>query len=81
MQCQCGSFHKTKQELGKRIVKHMHSMQHGNLYLPLGQHVAKGYNYRMPKVNFTVLDQIHIPVRGGDWNKSLLQREMRWLDI
>ncbi|XP_040188254.1 uncharacterized protein LOC120920313 [Rana temporaria] len=81
MQCQCGSFYvgKTKQELHKRIEKHMHSMRICNLYLPLGRHIAKHHGYHMPNLNFTVLDRIHIPLRGGDWNKTLLQREMRWI--
>ena len=57
----------------------MHSMRIGNLYLPLGRHVAQKHGYHMPKINFTVLDRIHIPLRGGDWNKVLLQREMRWI--
>lgn len=81
MQCQCGAFYvgKTRQEFTKRVEKHIHSMGIGSLYLPLGRHVAKQHNYRMPKVNFTVLDRLHIPTRGGDWNKILLQREMRWI--
>ncbi|XP_073478692.1 uncharacterized protein [Aquarana catesbeiana] len=81
MQCQCGAFYvgKTRQEFRKRVDKHMQSMQIGNLYLPLGRHVARYHNYRLPSVNFTVLDRIHLPLRGGDWNKVLLQREMRWI--
>lgn len=47
----------------------MHSMQIGNLYLPLGRDVARRHKYRMPKGNFT----------GGDWNKILVQSEMRWI--
>lgn len=63
----------------KHISKHMHSIWIGNPYLPLGRHVGKKHNYWMPNVNFTVLDQIHIPSRGGDWNKILLQCKMRWI--
>lgn len=70
---------KTRQELGQSISKHMHSMQIGNLYLPPGRHVARKCRYRIPKVNATVLDRVHITPRGGDWNKTLLQHEMRWI--
>ena len=70
---------KTRQELGQRVSKHLASMRICNLYLPLGRHVAKCHSYRMPQINFTVLDRIHIPKRGGDWYKVLLQREMRWI--
>lgn len=81
VQCQCGAFYigKTRQEFRQRVSKHLLSMQIGNLYLPLGRHVAKGHGYRMPSVNFTVVDRVHVPLRGGDWNKILLQREMRWI--
>lgn len=40
---------------------------------------CKKNGYKMPMVNFTVLDRVHIPMRGGDWNKTLLQHEMRWI--
>lgn len=75
MQCQCGLFYvdKTRQELGQRVSKHMHSMRIGYLYLPLGRHVAKRHKYRMPEVNFTVLDWVHTTIRGGDWNKILMR--------
>lgn len=35
------------------------------IYLPLSRHVAKKHGYRMLTVNFTVLDWVHIPTRGG----------------
>lgn len=69
MQCQCGAFYigKTRQELGQCVSKHLYvySMRIGNLYLPLGRHVARRHGYRMPTANFTVLDRVHIPTRGG----------------
>lgn len=54
-------------------------MQISNPYLPLGRHVMEIHNSIMPKVSFAALDRVHIPVRGGDWNKTLLQREQRWI--
>lgn len=81
LSCQCGVFYvgKTRQELSQPVGKHLASMKICNLYLLLGIHVAKCYGYRMPAVNCTVLDRVHNPLRGGDWNKMLLQREMRWV--
>lgn len=81
LQCQCGALNvgKTRQELGQRVSKHLASMKICNLYLPLGRDVAKRHGFRMPVVNFTVLDHVYIPKRGGDWNKILLQCEMRWI--
>lgn len=74
MQCKCGSFYigKTQQKLGKQIGKHMYSMRIENLYLPQAYSITKTHRYKIPRVRFTVLDRIHIPIRGGDWNKTLL---------
>lgn len=41
--------------------------------------MAKNHGYRVPSVNFTVLDRAHVPTRGVDWNKTLLQCEMHWI--
>lgn len=54
-------------------------MEIGNIYLPLGRHVVTQHHYKMQKVAFAALDGIHIPVRGGDWNKRLLQIEQKWI--
>lgn len=42
-------------------------------------HVVFRHDYKMSKVSFTALDRVHIPDRGGDWNKTLLQWEQRWI--
>lgn len=82
MRCECQAFYvgKTKQELQKRVNQHLTSMEMGNFYVPLGRHVTQIHQYKMPKVSFVALDRIHIPIRGGDWNKTLLQREARWIN-
>lgn len=54
-------------------------MEIGNIYLPLGRDVVTQHHYKMPKVAFAALDWIHIPARGGDWNKRLLQIEQKWI--
>lgn len=81
MLCECCAFYigKTNQEFWHHITKHIYSMQIGNRYLPLGRHVVLRQNYKMPKVFFTALDRVHIPDQDGDWNKTLLQREQRWI--
>ena len=56
-------------------------MQTVNRYLPLGRHVVFKHNYKMPKTIFAAIDRVHIPIRGGDWNKALPQREQRWIFI
>lgn len=47
--------------------------------LPLGRHTRIVHNGRFPKITFLILDCIHPNPRGGDWNKSLLQIELRWI--
>ena len=81
MECECGAFYvgKTKQQLWRRMAKHVYSMEIGNLYLPIGRHTVTHHNYIVPKVSFTALYRIHIPNRGGDWNKILLQHEQCWI--
>ncbi|XP_040206073.1 uncharacterized protein LOC120937139 [Rana temporaria] len=81
MECECGAYYigKTKQEFQKRISKHKYSMTIGNIYLPIGRHVALSHNYRVPHVSFAALDHVLVPDRGGDWNKTLLQREQKWI--
>lgn len=81
MLCKCKAFYigKTKHEFWRCIAKHTYRMRIGNQHLPLGRHIVVRHNYQMPKIFFVVLDQIHIPSRGGDWNKLLLQREQKWI--
>lgn len=57
---------------------HVYNMQIGNCYLPIGRHMVLTHNYRVLRDTFT-LDLVHILDRGGDWNKTLLQHEQRWI--
>lgn len=47
--------------------------------LPLGRHSVLVHEDTIPKVTFLALDHIGATPRGGDYNKSLLQSEPRWL--
>lgn len=73
------SFVKDTIHFLQTMPKHMYSMQIGNRCLPMSRHAVFGHDYKVPKVSFTVLDRVHIPDRGGDWNKILLQHEQRWI--
>lgn len=52
-------------------------MQIGNYYLPIRRHAVFQHNYMVQKVKFTALHRIHIPNRGGDCYKMLLQKEQK----
>lgn len=44
--------------------------------LPLGHHVTLFHGGFFPRIKFLILDP---GIRGGDWNKTLLQKEQRWI--
>lgn len=79
--CQCGSFYigKTKQECHKRAYRHILSMKKSNSDLPLGRHVRDAHASKISQIKFLILDRLHPSARGGDWNRILLQREIRWI--
>lgn len=54
-------------------------MKMANPDLPLGRHVLQHHEGRFPRVHFLILDRIHPSSKGGDWNKTLLQWETRWI--
>lgn len=77
--CQCKCFYvgKTKLEFHKRAARHITTMRQANPDLPLGRHVRDHHAGISPSICFTILDWVHPDSRGGDWNKILLQREVR----
>lgn len=54
-------------------------MKSCNLSLPLGRHVSAIHDRIFPKISFLILDHIHPGTRSGDWIKTLLQHEQRWI--
>lgn len=81
LKCQCGRFYigKTKLEFCKRARRHIASMLTANPELPLGRHVSGYHAGVCPRFQSVILDHIHPNMRGGEWNKLLLQREARWI--
>lgn len=45
----------------------------------IGRHMALIHPMSIPKIYFLGLDRIHFNSRGGDFNKNLLQCELRWI--
>lgn len=80
--CDCGCFYigKTKLEFCRRAYKHIRSMQSNNYDLPSGRHAKIVHGVKFPQIKFLILDCIStLSSRGGDWNKILLQMELRWI--
>lgn len=81
LRCNFGCFYvsKTKLDFWKRAYWHIRSMQTCNPDLVLGRHTTIVHQGKFPKIKFLNLDRIHPNPRGGDWNKNLLQLELRWV--
>lgn len=77
--CSCFYIYKTKLPFWKRAYQHIRSMQVCNPDLPLGRHTTLIHRGIFPRNKFLILDLIHPSPRGGDWNKSLLQLDLRWI--
>lgn len=79
--CKCGFFYvgKTIQEFQKHAYRHVLRMKSCNPDLPWGRHVTAVHNGEFPRIKFPILDRVHPPHRGSDWNKKLLQCELRWI--
>lgn len=79
--CNCNCFYvgKTLQKLWQRLYRHIRAMQTADPDLPLGRHVTQVHDGIFPKISVLVLDRLHLNSRGRDFNKILLQRELRGL--
>lgn len=79
--CECNAYYigKTKQEFWRCMSQHLYSMWIGNRHLPVDRHAVLVHGYKVLKISFTALERVHIPDRGSDWNKTLLQLEQRWI--
>lgn len=79
--CSCNCFYigKTIQKLWQRLYRHIKSMETANPDLPLGRHVAQTHNGVCPTISVLALDRLHQSPQGGDYDKYLLQCELRWI--
>lgn len=79
--CECACYYvgKTNQELWWRAYRHIAAMKSCNPSLPLGRHVSTFHAGSFPRVSFLILDSVHPGLRGGEWNKILLQKEQKWI--
>lgn len=79
--CECGCYYigKTINEFWKRIYQHLSTIRKRDLDVPIGHHMALVHPKSIPKIHFLALDQVHFRSRGGDFNKCLLQCELRWI--
>lgn len=77
--CECGCYYvgKTKNAFWKRIYQHLTTIRKRDPDAPIGHHMALVHPESIPKVLFLALDRIHSDSRGGDFNKHLLQCELR----
>lgn len=79
--CECGCYYvgKTINEFWKRIYQHLGTIRKRDPEVPIGRHMAKVHPVSIPNIYFLALDLVHFSPRGGDFNKRLLQCELRWI--
>lgn len=59
--------------------EHVAAAKAGDLYSPIGKHMADALKYILPSFKFMALSRIHIDTRGENWDERILQEEGRWI--
>lgn len=70
---------KSIQTLRKRMSQHLYATEVGCMKSPIGKHIAQQHHSDASGVRFRVLQHIREPIRGGDWDRSILKCEARWI--
>lgn len=81
MNCTCQAFYegKTIRELRQRIGDHLYDSENGKL-TTIGRHIGLYHRFDNSVVKFLVLEVVQPNPRGGDWDRSILQREALWIE-
>lgn len=75
----CGAFYidNTMREFSIRVQEHSHAAAIGDIYSPIGKHIAVVHKYKVH--NFKYIPLSHPDPRGGDWDTRILQEESKWI--
>lgn len=78
--CECCSYYlgKTIRPFQIRAHKHLYAINICDLLSPLGRHRAHHHAYQPIRLWFTALEWVHPIARGGDLDRSVLQKESQW---
>lgn len=57
----------------------IHIQQVGFFKSSIGRHEAFEHNYKFEGFKFVPLTRLYIDSRGGDWDKTILKVEARWI--
>lgn len=81
MNCVCKAFYvgKTIREFRQRIGDHLYDSENGKL-TTIGRHIGLHHRFDNSVVKFLVLEVVQSNPRGGDWDRSILQRESLWIE-
>lgn len=81
MSCECESFYvgKTKRAFWGRIKDHVYYINSNHLQTPIRRNVKFMHSGKNSVVKFAALEHKPMDPRGGDPDKKILQREMRWI--
>lgn len=80
--CVCQAFYvgKTKRSFFHRIREHVSLVQNKRMETPISRHMGLYHSFQVSKMNFFALEHLPTHVRGGDLDRTLLQRETRWIN-
>lgn len=81
MICECHAFYigKTKQPFFHRIRDHVSLVSKKLMQTPISRHMGLFHNFDCSKMHFFALEHISPGDRGGDYDKTILQLEGRWI--
>lgn len=81
LSCPCGSYYvgKTRRSIATRIKEHITAATSGYFRTIIGRHFALEHHYQFKGIKFLPLTVIPYSDQGGDWDRTLLQAESRWI--
>lgn len=81
MICQCKAYYvgKTKREWRYRIAEHSADIRRRTENSPVAGNVKCHHGPDPSLVRFIALDRVHVNIRGGNWDQSILRTESKWI--
>ncbi|KAM4038417.1 uncharacterized protein ACNLHF_016739 [Anomaloglossus baeobatrachus] len=76
--CPLNYIGKTKRELRKRIGEHLGDIRNER-DTSISRHIRQVHGGDLNSISFKIIEVVPEPIRKGNWNKILLQRESRWI--
>lgn len=81
MICECNAFYvgKTKRPFFHRIRDHVSLVTKKKMETPISRHMGLCHQFDDSKMHFSAMEYAPPNERGGDYDRTLLQRETKWI--